>query len=172
MQEEKKGIFKRILSYSFLALMALPFISAVGEGTWYGDMLSFIGIPMDSWQSAVIGLIVMLIIAAGLYDILELVGIFENIAVKLIISIGLGAIAGISGAIAAIIVYMANLVSTMGAIGIFLEVGVAIIIFIGLSFGSSAAANFAAKRKAAKASAKGIELAGTLQGLKNAGKGL
>jgi hypothetical protein len=172
MQEEKKGIFKRILSYSFLALMALPLVSAVAEGTWYGDMLSFIGIPMDSWQSAVIGLIVMLIIAAGIYDILELIGIFENTIVKLIISIGIGAITGISGGITAIIVYMAGIVANMGAIGIFLEVGVAIIIFIGLSFGSSAAANFSAKRKAAKAQAKGIELAGTLKGLKEAGKGL
>lgn len=141
----------------------------INQDTWYGKGFEFLKLG-ETWQQVVIALVILAIIAAGLFDILELVGLFENLAVKLIIAIGLGIVAAITGLIRWLVVWAAGLTATLGAIGIFLEVIIAIVLFIGLSFGGAWAAKFAAKRRAAKAVARGQLFAGNLKGLKAVAK--
>jgi len=137
----------------------------VDQGTWYSGIFNFLELG-ETWQQVILGIIIILIIFAGIYDILELVSIFELSWVKYLIAGGLGIAAGIIGLTRIISILLLSLVAGIGAIGIFIEIGVSIVIFILLSFGSGTAARFAARRRAAKAIAKGTLFAGKLRGLK------
>lgn len=168
---KKKKTFEIFTLFLIGALFFLPFIAAdlsVDSSEWYSPALEFIGLGFDSWEMVVVGMMVILIIAAGLYDILALVGLFEDKYVKLIIAAGLGIIAGLLGLVKTIVVYVAGAAATLGAFAIFLEVGIALVIFIGLSIGGKWASKFSAKREAAKAEAQGEKLAGRIKALKKA----
>jgi len=175
MKREYSQIFAISVLSLLLIALSLTVISAapvgdtasvtVDQGTWYFEALKFIGLGFDNWQEIVVGIITFMIIAAGIYDMLQLVSIFDNTYVKLIMAIGIGMIAGIFGLIRMFVMYMGALVATLGAFGIFLEIGITIVIFIGLSFGSMFMAKFAAKRKAAKKLAQGTVNAAEVQGM-------
>jgi len=168
MKREYSQIFAISVLSLLLIALSLTVISAapvgdtasvtVDQGTWYFEALKFIGLGFDNWQEIVVGIITFMIIAAGIYDMLQLVSIFDNTYVKLIMAIGIGMIAGIFGLIRMFVMYMGALVAT-------LEIGITIVIFIGLSFGSMFMAKFAAKRKAAKKLAQGTVNAAEVQGM-------
>lgn len=141
------------------------FLKEVDKNAWYWPAFDFIGLG-ETWQQVIIGLIIIAIIFAGLYDILELTSIFENRWVKFVIAAGLGIIAAITGLVRLFASWAFSIVAGLGTVGIVLEILIAIIIFIGLSFGSAWAAQFAARRRAAKAVAKGTLFAGNLRALK------
>jgi len=161
----KKEIKKKslILPLFILILLAVNLISATTFEQFITDNLGFFG---DDLHSILISLIVSLIIFAGIYDILELISILENKWVKIVIASGLGLIAVILQWPVKIAAFIMGFGATFGAIGIALEIVMVTMIFIGLVFGGAWAARLAAKRKAAKAIAKGELFAGKLKGLK------
>jgi hypothetical protein len=109
------------------------------------------------WKEIIISLIVLLIIGAGIYNILELTSLFDIVWVKIIIAAGLGIISALTGWVSSFSVWALELAAAMGTIGIVLEIIIAIAIFIGLIFGSNWVARFAAKRKGQVAEIKAIK---------------
>ena len=164
----EKGIVKNkawILPLFILTILAvnLVIVSAETLDQYITNNLSFFG---DTTSEILISLIVALIIIAGFYDVLELISIFDSAWVKTVISIGLGLIAVILKWPVKLTGFIMGIGATFGAIGIALEIIVVTAIFIGLVFGGSWAAKLSAKRRAAKAVAKGELFAGKLRGLK------
>ena len=125
---------------------------------WITNVTNFLGIG-DTWKQVIIGIIIMLIIFAGFYDILELTSIFSNSWVITLIAAGLAIILALVDVVRQIATLLFTFAATLGAIGIFLEIVVCIIIFIGLTFGGSRIALWAAKRKGQKELIKGIKSA-------------
>jgi hypothetical protein len=112
------------------------------------------------WKDILISLIVLVILYAGLYDILELTSIFSNPWVMHIIAGGLALIACLTSLVYTIVTFALQVASSIGAFGIAIEVIMAVVVFIGLSFGSSKIALWAAKRKAQQAMIKTSVAAG------------
>jgi len=112
-----------------------------------------------TWKQIIIGLVIILIISAGFYDILGFT-LMSNDKVKVIISIALGLIAALVGLVNSIVTAALSLIVTLGIAGIFLDIGMAVVIFIGLIFASTPIARFAAKREAQKQIIEGISEGG------------
>lgn len=153
-----------IILLSFWLIFSLTFISATGPldsaptGV-VGNVTNALGWG-NTWRQVIISLVVLAIILAGIYDILELTSIFDNSWVKIIISVGLGIIASLIGWINAMSTFLFEFAAAGGAIAIAVEIIVSMIVFIGLSVGNSYIAKWAAKRKAQKEEIKAIKGAG------------
>ena len=113
-----------------------------------------------TWKELIISIIVLVIIFAGLFDMLQLTSIFTNNWVLYVIAGGLSIIACLTTVVRAISTFAIQVASGMGAIGIAIEVIIAVVIFIGLSFGSTRIALWAAKRHAQKAMVQTTKAAG------------
>jgi hypothetical protein len=105
----------------------------------------------NTWRDLILSVVVLLIIFAGLFDIIQLTSLFTNQWVMYIIAGGLSLIACLTSAVYNIVTFFLQVAAGAGAIGIAVEVIIAVIIFIGLSFGSTRIAMWAAKRQAQKA---------------------
>ena len=162
MKEQAKKRLFLFLILGIFTLSILPFVSAQNFLDNAYNTLKDIGIKKfgETPQEIIVGVIVTLIIFAGLYDMLELIGIFQNQWVKYVIAGGVAVIGVIYNIPITIATWGATLASTLGAIGIILEIIIVTIIFIGLIVGSTHAAKFAAKRKGQIEEIKAIKSAG------------
>ena len=116
-----------------------------------------------TWKEVIIGFIILLILFAGMYDILELVAIFQSRWVKMIIAGGLAVVGALSGLVNAISLGLTSIAAGAGAFAIFLEIIISIGVFIGLSIASPKIQEWAAKRAAATSIVKGIKGSGDIQ---------
>ena len=169
----KKGINKKALILPLLILTILAvnlvmvsapegdseeslFDKSIDTTTIYGKLFGVLGFD-ENWGVAIIGLIVIAIIFAGIYDILELVSIFQNPWVKMVIAIGLSIAVIIFRVPVKIASFFIQLGAGLGAIAIGIEIAIAMAIFIGLVFGNTWIAKFAAKRKGQVEEIKAIQ---------------
>jgi hypothetical protein len=129
---------------------------------WVASVTSFLGVG-ETWKQVIIGIIIMLIIFAALYDMIELTSIITNNWVIAIIAAGLAIIFALVDIVRTIATWLFTFAATLGAIGIFLEIVISIFIFIGLSFGGNWIARWSAKRQANRTLARGIRNAGKLE---------
>ena len=163
---------KRLVSFAFLFLVLfvtiMPLVLAQAQKDLLmiyqnakGEVIILIKDKFgDTATDIIISVIVTLIIFAALYDILELISIFQLKWVKLIITGGLTLIALMYNLTTTITKTAAEIAGGLGAIGIMVEITIAILIFIGLAFGSNYAAKFAAKRRGQVEEIKAIKAAG------------
>lgn len=156
----KKSLSLVLLSFLFITSFAVLVSAAILDEQitstfmqWVTDILGLGG----TLKEVIIGFIILAIIFAGIYDILELTSIFDSRWVKIVISLGLGIITALTGIINRFSIFMLSFAAGLGTVGIVIEIVVAIVIFIGLSFGSNWAAKFAAKRKGQKEHIKAIK---------------
>jgi len=105
----------------------------------------------------------MAILAAGIYDILELVSIFQSTPVKLIIAIGLGLIAGLTGWVNATARALLSVAALLGTLGVIMEILASIVAFILLIWGGEKAKEWAANRKRKAMEVAGIKAAGRMR---------
>lgn len=174
-KEGKKFLVLFLLGVLFLNIIGGVFVSAdshetpINQGTWYADFFNFLNLG-ENWQALILSIAILLIIYAGVYDILQLVSIFESKWVKVIISVALAFSVALTGGVLAIARFFVGLAATLGVIGIVIEVVIALAIFVGLSWGSGKVAIFAAKRRHGKSIAAGTEFAGNLRALKKVAK--
>jgi len=110
-----------------------------------------------TYKEFIMGLIVMLIVIAGLYDLLTLTSLFQGKFVKVIIAVGLGVIMALSTLLYQFTLFLLRIAATFGAIGVVIEIIVAIVVFVGISVGSVPLATLAAKRYAAQSAIKAIK---------------
>jgi len=104
----------------------------------------------STWRELIISLVVLVIIFAGLYDIIELTSIFSNQWVMYILAGGFAIIFCLTSVVYGIVTRVISIAATVGAAGIVIELIVAVVLFIGLSFGNTFIAKFIAKRKGQK----------------------
>ena len=130
----------------------------INQNTWYAGIFNFFNLGQTLGE-VILSLIIALIIFAAIYDILELVSIFQNNWVKKVIAIGLAFAAAMIGWVFSFARFMLGFAAGIGTIGIVLEILVAIGIFVGLSFGSNWAAKWAAKRKGQVEEVKAVKSA-------------
>ncbi|MFH1503549.1 MAG: hypothetical protein ABIE36_02740 [Candidatus Diapherotrites archaeon] len=135
-----------------------------------GKVLGFLNIT-GTWREVVLGLIVLLIIFAALYDILMLINIFQIKWVKIIIAAGLAIVAALTNVVSKFTLFLLKVAAGFGAIGIFIEIIITIILFVGLAMGSNWIAKWAAKRKGQAAELAAIESSGdtkaAIRGMRN-----
>lgn len=136
----------------------------------FGKILGFLNIT-GTWRDVVLGLIILLIIFAAMYDILTLISIFQSKWVKLVIALGLALAAALTNIVYKITLFLLQYAAALGAIGIFIEIVICIIIFVGLAVGSTWIGKWAAKRKGQVAELKAIESSGNakaaIRGMRN-----
>ena len=125
----------------------------------------------NSLREVVIGIIVLLISFAILFDILTLTSIFSP-WVSGILAGGLAIIAALTNVIRMGTLWMATWFAGLGVLAGFIEIGIAIVIFVGLAIGSPVIARFAAKRHANRQVVKSIKKAGDVEGAVAALKGI
>lgn len=117
----------------------------------------------EKTSDVIVSIIVTLIIFAGLYDMLELLSIFQLQWVKYVIAGGITII----GVIYKVPIYItsvgASYVASLGAIGIILEILIVIILFIGLIIGGTWAGRFAAKRQGQLAIIQTLKTSGNVK---------
>jgi hypothetical protein len=157
------------LGNSFLdALQQSPFSSGVLNSV--GWLSKYIG---DNYRQIILSFIVFAIICFALYDILELVSIFQHAAVKAIISLGIGISVVLTKGVVTISGHILSWGGEAGIWIILLEVFVSLAIFFGLIIGNDFAAKFAQKRQAAVHSIKAKKAASdtrdVIQGLRTIG---
>jgi hypothetical protein len=125
----------------------------------------------STWKEIIISLVVLVIIFAGVFDILELTSLFNNSWVLYVISGGLAVIACLTEGVYNIVNFALRFAAGAGAIGVAVEIVIAIAMFIGLSFGSNFIARWAAKRKGQKEYIKAItssdEAGAAIKGLRH-----
>ena len=125
----------------------------------------------EVWKDFIIGIIILVIMIAALYDILELTSIFESKTVKLLISIGFGIIFAITGLVNSVTIGMVSFAAGFGAFAIWVEIIIALGVFVGLTIGNNFIAKWAAKRKGQKEHIKAIssssEASAAIEGLRN-----
>ena len=174
----KKGN-KFILSL-FLALALFSTIQLVSAALTLDEIIvnisdffknNIFGFFGNTNTEVIIGIIVCLIIVAGMYDIIELTSIFYSTWVKLIITIGLGIIGIALGWPREISTFLIKFAASVGVFGITAEIVIGVLIFVGLVVGNSWAAKFAVKRHAQvdriKAVKAGGEAAAAIAGLRD-----
>ncbi len=165
-EDRKRRFFSLLLLLgiflSFVGLVSAEvnvFIdNSIESGRWYSGAVSFFNLG-GSWKEVILGVIVMAIIFAGMYDILQLMMFFRTPWVQYTIAAGIGIAVSIIGVVNKIAIFMLSITAALGAIGIFLALIVALIIFIGLTLGSNMIARWAAKRKGQVEEIKAIESA-------------
>jgi hypothetical protein len=131
-----------------------PSESESSGAQFFARIMAFLGIG-ETWKQIIVGIIVFLIIFAGLRDILTLTSLFEK--ANFIIAFGLAVIAMLSGLVNGIATAMLSLAATLGTLGIVLEIIIAIVIFIGLTVANERISMFAAKKYAVNAKVKGLK---------------
>ena len=160
---------------SFIFVSSLMFISAASfldnsVPTSITLVTQFLQLG-EVWKDFIIGLIILVIMIAALYDILELTSIFDSQVVKLLISIGLGLIFAITGLVNKVTIGMVSFAAGFGAFAIWVEIVFALAMFIGLAIGNSFIAKWAAKRKGQKEHIKAItgsdQASAAIEGLRN-----
>ncbi len=158
---KNKKTTKILFLLAIVTILSISLASAITFEEFLVDNLSFFG---DDATTIIISLLIVLIIYAGLYDILELVGIFQNKWVKLVIAFAMGSVLVVLQfpiqAASFIIAFGAGL----GLIGIVMEIVITAVIFIGLVWGSGKAAKWAALRKGNVEQIKAIKSAGQAAG--------
>lgn len=168
---KKSGLNLILLSLVFVS--SLMFVSAAVLDEAAPASIVFISQILNLgsvWKEIIIGLIMLAIIIAALYDILELTSIFESKPVKIIISVGLGLVFALTGLVNNFTIGMISFAAGFGAFAIWVEIMISILIFIGLSIGSTFISKWAAKKYANKqlvtAVKSGGEAAGAIRGLR------
>src|SRR3989338_1282458 len=80
-----------------------PAIQTTGPDatTWYGQILIWLGLG-STWALVISSLMVMLILISAFIDIFMSFSLFQNKAVQVLIAVGLGVIAGVSGVLQSI----------------------------------------------------------------------
>ena len=182
----KRGILVLVVFSLFVTsiFLSLNFVSAQEDDNVFsiftnedGGVRIFFHDKFGSGSKEIIvSIIVTLILFAGLYDILELVSIFQLQWVKYIMAGGFTLIAVMWGWPIKFTNFLGGAVAALGPVAIVLEIVIAIAIFIGLIVGNGWIAKFAAKRKAQAAYIKASESAGeaaaAIHGLKEIEKEL
>jgi len=116
------------------------------------------------WKDLIISVLVLLIIFAGLYDILTLLSIFPSPWVHIVLAAAISVIAALADGVSGITVWMLKIMGPATTLAIIIEIAVCIGLFILLSIGNNWAARFALKRKMqvrALQSAEGADKAAT-----------
>jgi hypothetical protein len=111
-----------------------------------GKILGFLNLT-GTWRQIILGILILIVIFAALYDILQLISIFQSRWVMMLIAFALALAAALTNIIHKIAVWMATVAAGLGAAAIFIEIVICLVIFVGLSFGSTWIAKWAAKRK-------------------------
>lgn len=138
----EKVLVKRIFLVLIVGFMFLSFFGGVlgaenplkegpEPGEWYTDIL--INLFGETWEMIISALLVLLMITAGVYDILIGFSLFSNKYVQLILALGLGVIAAMSGTIMWISKGLFKLGSALGAGAVLVGVGVPLLVFIVLN---------------------------------------
>lgn len=170
---------KRVISLVFLSLILfsaiIPIAAAADDTSFFGSLGKFFSDIItakfgEKPTDIIVAVIITLILFAGLYDILELISIFQLAWVKLVIAAGITLI-GVQFEFPLKIMKIGGIITaSLGAIGIILEIIIAIIIFFGLVIGNQWLAQFAARRKGQVEQIKAIksadEAAAAMQGLR------
>jgi hypothetical protein len=161
-KQTKKRVFLFLILGAFL-IYIIPFVSAQETFEIIFDNFKItitefteenIG---DTPKDIIVGLIITLIIFAGLYDMVVIIGLFQHEWVRYTIAGGITLIGIMFGFVRTIVEYGAGFAAALGAIGIILEIVIISVIFIFLVFGAQWASKFAAKRKAGLKKAMAIE---------------
>jgi len=162
---------KRIIALVFLGLFFLSLtLVLVSAQLFLGDIKESLNKIFsenfgEKTSDIIVSIIVTLIIFAGLYDMLELLSIFQLQWVKYVIAGGITII----GVIYKLPIYIttvgASYVASLGAIGIILEVFVVVILFILLIIGSEKAGKFAQRRKNAREQINALKAGGEIKAL-------
>jgi len=124
------------------------------------NVADFLNLSANTWKDIVIAVIMLLIVFAGIYDILELTSFFSNKWVIFLIAAGIAIIGALSGIITAMMVFFGQLLAGLGSLAIVAEIGISLFLLIGLSIGSTKIARWAAKRYATKKVVEGIKAGG------------
>ena len=160
---EKKRIIALVFLGLFFLSLTITLVSAQLLDNVKGQIDKIISENFgEKTSDIIVSIIVTLIIFAGLYDILELLSIFQLPWVKYVIAGGITIIGVIYKLPIYITSWGASIVVSLGAIGIILEILVVIVIFIGLIFGGNWAGKFAAKREAQIGKIKALKRAGRI----------
>lgn len=159
--------------FIFSLFGSLNFVSAADSTTTYnfysgdivdtdhgaGKILGFLNLT-GTWREIILGFLILLIIFAAMYDILQLISIFQSRWVVLLIAFAIALAAALTNFVHKMAVLLTQILAGLGAAAIFIEILVCIIIFVGLSFGSTWIGKWAAKRKGNVEEIKSIKSAG------------
>ncbi|MFA5071406.1 MAG: hypothetical protein WC511_03515 [Candidatus Pacearchaeota archaeon] len=170
----KKSLSLILLSLVFVS--SLMFVSALNGGTsspstflseavpWSKTFLTQLFRLGDTWNEFIIGIIILAIMIAALYDILALTSVFQGNAVKIIISVGLGLVFAITGMVNGFSIWMIEFAAGFGAGIIWLEIIAALIAFVGIIWGGGPIQRWAARRKSQFDYSQAIEAGGKIRG--------
>jgi hypothetical protein len=124
-----------------------------------GKILGFLNLT-GTWRQILLGILILLIIFAAMYDILQLISIFQSRWVILLIAFAIALAAALTNFVHKMAVLLTQILAGLGTAAIFIEIAICIIIFVGLSFGSTWIGKWAAKRKGNVEEIKSIKSAG------------
>ncbi|HPD81497.1 MAG TPA: hypothetical protein PK357_00155 [Candidatus Pacearchaeota archaeon] len=124
-----------------------------------GKILGFLNLT-GTWREILLGFLILLIIFAAMYDILQLISIFQSKWVILLIAFAIALAAALTNFVHKMAVLLTQILAGLGAAAIFVEIAICIVIFVGLSFGSTWIGKWAAKRKGNVEEIKAIKSAG------------
>lgn len=164
--------------FLLLTLGFLGFVSSlqiqgtpVPQDTLYAGAFNFFDLG-ETWTEVVIGIIIVIIIAAALYDILGLTA-FRSTPVRVIIGLGVALITSMLGLIRAIIAWAFAISGGIVGLGIAIVIIIAAVAFVLIHFGVSRLAASMIRARAevdAAEAAAGAQRAGAA--LRGAGRGL
>lgn len=124
-----------------------------------GKILGFLNLT-GTWRQIILGILILLIIFAAMYDILQLISIFQSKWVLILISFAIALAAALTDFVHKMAVLLTQILGGLGVAAIFIEIVICIVIFVGLSFGSTWIGKWAAKRKGNVEEIKAIAGAG------------
>jgi hypothetical protein len=130
----------------------------------FGKIFNFLNLTPATWRELILAFLVLLIIFAGMFDILQMISIFQTDWVKVVIAIAIALAGALTGIVRKLAVSMAQWAAGLGAAAIFVEVIVCIAIFFGLAVGNKALARWNARRQAAMDEAQIIRKTGNIKG--------
>jgi hypothetical protein len=131
----------------------------VNTDTGAGKILGFFNLT-GTWREIILGFLILLIIFAAMYDILQLISIFQSRWVILLIAFAIALAAALTNFVHKMAILLAQILAGLGAAAIFIEILICIVIFVGLSIGSTWIGKWAAKRKGNVEEIKSIKSAG------------
>lgn len=152
---------KKSLVFLILGIFALSFAMHMVSADFYEDLGAKLG---SDQKTIILGIIIIAIIFAGMFDILTLVPFFTTPWVKYLIAAGISIAAILLEWPAAISYWGLGLAASFGAAGIFLVIILAVVIFVIAAFAGSKVKIMAARRKAIEDEAAIMRESGNIVG--------
>lgn len=164
---------RKMRIFSLTVLLAFIFISFVigvtgfvsaqeGPSGRTAGILDFLGIGgvTGTWTEVIVGILIIIIIVAALYDILGIFTAFESRAVKILISVSVALISTMTGLVRTFSKWAFALAGGATSLGISILIIAAVAAFVLVHFGSS---GLARRMIAGRAEIRGARAAGNAE---------